>query len=129
MKLRAPKGEGALAVEELDGFTKGLIPLVGRFALDVHTIRYEDVVEDFDGHVSALCEFLGVPWEEGLRQFSARALDRGKINTPSYEQVSKPIYREARYRWERYRKHLEPFLPMLRPYILQFGYDDPLPAS
>ncbi len=90
--------------------------------LNVHTIRYEDVVDDFDGQVRALCEFLQVPWEEGLREFSSRALDRGRINTPSYEQVSKPIYREARYRWERYRKHLEPFLPALQPYIERFGY-------
>ena len=92
--------------------------------LSVHTIRYEDVVDDFDGQVRALCDFLHVPWEERLRQFSTRALDRGRINTPSYEQVSKPIYREARYRWERYRKHLEPFLPALHPYIERFGYAD-----
>ncbi|HEX8030732.1 MAG TPA: error-prone DNA polymerase, partial [Vicinamibacterales bacterium] len=30
MKLRAPKGEGALAIEELDGFTTGLIAMPGR---------------------------------------------------------------------------------------------------
>src|SRR5207248_9311604 len=34
MKMRAPKGEGALALEELDGFTTGLVALVGRVALD-----------------------------------------------------------------------------------------------
>ena len=33
MKLRAPKGEGALALEELDGHVAGLIALVGRSAL------------------------------------------------------------------------------------------------
>ncbi len=33
MKLRAPKGEGALALEELDGHTGGLVALVGRAAL------------------------------------------------------------------------------------------------
>jgi Flp pilus assembly protein TadD len=97
--------------------------------LMVHAIRYEDVVDDFDGQIRALCEFLQVPWEDSLRQFSKRALDRGRINTPSYEQVSKPIYREARYRWERYREHFEPFLPALRPYILQFGYEDPLAGN
>jgi tetratricopeptide (TPR) repeat protein len=94
--------------------------------LTVHTIRYEDVVDDFDGQVRALCDFLQVPWEDGLRQFSTRALDRGRINTPSYEQVSKPIYRDARYRWERYREHLAPFLPALQPYIDRFGYSDPV---
>ncbi len=96
--------------------------------LDVHTVRYEDVVEDFDGQVRALCDFLGVPWQDDLRDFSARALERGRINTPSYEQVSRPIYREALYRWQRYREYLEPFLPALQPYIDRFGYSDS-PAS
>jgi error-prone DNA polymerase len=35
MKLRAPKGEGALALEEIDGFTAGLVALAGRPVLDV----------------------------------------------------------------------------------------------
>ncbi len=34
MKLRAPKGEGALALDELDGSTSGLVALVGRAALN-----------------------------------------------------------------------------------------------
>src|SRR6185369_9513454 len=34
MKLRAPKGEGALTLEDLDGCTRGLVALVGRAALD-----------------------------------------------------------------------------------------------
>jgi error-prone DNA polymerase len=34
MKLRAPKGEGALTLDELDGFTTGLIALAGRPALN-----------------------------------------------------------------------------------------------
>jgi error-prone DNA polymerase len=34
MKLAAPKGEGALALDDLDGFTRGLIALVGSQALD-----------------------------------------------------------------------------------------------
>jgi error-prone DNA polymerase len=34
MKLRAPKGEGALTFEDFDGSTRGLVALVGRAALD-----------------------------------------------------------------------------------------------
>jgi error-prone DNA polymerase len=34
MKMRAPKGEGALTLEELDGCTTGLVALAGRAALD-----------------------------------------------------------------------------------------------
>src|SRR6188472_4113635 len=34
MKMRAPKGEGALTLEDLDGSTRGLVALAGRAALD-----------------------------------------------------------------------------------------------
>jgi error-prone DNA polymerase len=34
MKLRAPKGDGALTLEDLDGYTTGLVALAGRAALD-----------------------------------------------------------------------------------------------
>jgi error-prone DNA polymerase len=34
MKMRAPKGAGALAIEELEGFTTGLVALAGRPLLD-----------------------------------------------------------------------------------------------
>jgi error-prone DNA polymerase len=34
MKLRAPKGEGALTLDDLDGSTRGLVALAGRAALD-----------------------------------------------------------------------------------------------
>src|SRR5688500_18961256 len=34
MKMRAPKGQGALTIEELDGFTSGLVALAGRPVLN-----------------------------------------------------------------------------------------------
>ena len=36
MKMRAAKGEGALALEEFEGFTTGLVALAGRQVLDAH---------------------------------------------------------------------------------------------
>ena len=36
MKMRAAKGEGALALEEFEGFTTGLVALAGRPVLDAH---------------------------------------------------------------------------------------------
>ncbi|HEY6359615.1 MAG TPA: error-prone DNA polymerase [Vicinamibacterales bacterium] len=34
MKMRAPKGEGAITIDELDGFTTGLVAMAGRPLLD-----------------------------------------------------------------------------------------------
>ncbi len=93
-----------------------------RLPLQVHAIRYEDVLADFDGQVQALCGFLQVPWNEDLRRFAVRARGRGRIDTPSYAQVSRPLYRDAQDRWYRYREHLQPWLPALQPWIERFGY-------
>ena len=46
MKLAAPKGEGALTLEELDGHTAGLVALPGRPALMGH--RYGDLYSSQD---------------------------------------------------------------------------------
>lgn len=98
--------------------------LCEQLTLPVHTIRYETLVEDFDGQIAALCRFLDVPWRDDLRDYAAKARARDKIKTPSYEQVVRPIYGEARGRWQRYRQFLEPHLPTLQPYIERFGYAD-----
>src|SRR4051812_15738962 len=64
MKLRAPKGEGALTLDELDGHVAGLVTLVGRSALNgsrfgvgglvdriVHTFGAENVCVEVQRHL------------------------------------------------------------------------------
>jgi len=87
-----------------------------------HDVRYEDLVADFDGTVKSLLEFIGVAWDDGVQQYAVRAKSRNLIATPSYGQVTEPIYAHARYRWKRYQRHVEPVLPVLRPFIREFGY-------
>jgi len=94
------------------------------FDLDYHAIRYEDVVDDMEGETRRLLDFLGLEWDENMRHFDRHARERLTIRTPSYRQVRQPIYRTAVYRWLNYRRHFEPFLPLLAPYIETFGYGD-----
>jgi hypothetical protein len=51
------------------------------------------------------------------------ALSRGRIKTASYAQVTEPIYQRSAGRWQNYRKHLEPIIPVLKPWIDKFGYE------
>jgi hypothetical protein len=90
--------------------------------LDVHVIRYESLVADFEGQTRAVCDFLGVDWREGLRDFADNAKDR-QIRTPSAAQVREGLYATGAGQWRRYEKHLEPILPILKPWIDRFGYD------
>lgn len=100
-----------------------------RLPLTVHSIRYEDLVEDFRGQTATLLQFLGLPWDESVVAFHEHARSRSRINTPSYHQVSQPLYTHARFRWLRYREQLSPYLEKLAPWISAFGYEASTPAG
>lgn len=92
------------------------------FPLKVHTIVYERLVEDVAAEVRPLFDFLGLEWRDAVLDHQATAKKRGLITTASYAQVVEPIYKRAAGRWEGYREHLEPILPVLRPWVEKFGY-------
>lgn len=88
----------------------------------VHRIRYERMVEDLEGEMRPLLEFLGLPWDPKVLDNQKAAAERGQVRTASYAQVSEPIYTRSAGRWERYREHLEPVLPILAPWVERLGY-------
>ena len=91
-------------------------------ALDVHTIRYEDVVADFQPTVAKLLQFLEVPWNDAVLEYDKTAQKKGLINTPSYHQVTQKIYTRASGRWLKYREQLAPVLDILKPHAERYGY-------
>ena len=100
----------------------GWLENAGRLPLHWQRIRYEDLITNFEAETRALLEFLGVGWDDAVLEHTRHAQQRGIINTPSYHQVTQPIYQHARYRWKRYAKDFEPLLPVLQPFIEAFGY-------
>ena len=71
-----------------------------------------------------LIEFLGLEWDDNLLNYQETARNRGWIDTPSYDQVTQPLYKQASGRWENYREQMQPVLPILEPLIKEFGYGD-----
>ena len=90
--------------------------------LDVHVLKYEDLVQDLEGTCKPLIRFLGLEWDDNLHNYQKTALERGNINTPSYSQIVQPLYKQASGRWANYRKQMEPVLPVLQPWIDAFDY-------
>lgn len=90
--------------------------------LEVHELRYEQLVTDTHSSLRALLEFLGLAWSEELADHTAHAQRRGRIYTPSYHQVIRPVYSDAINRWRRYQRHFGAALDLLRPYVERFGY-------
>ena len=91
--------------------------------LQVHTLRYESMIADLEPEMRAMVDFIGLPWDDRLLDNQATAASRGHIRTPSYAQVSQPIYARARGRWEKYREHMREVLPILAPWVERMGYE------
>lgn len=92
--------------------------------LNVHYLQYEALVADFDSTARRLFEFLALDWDEGVAEFHLHAGRKNIINTPSYDQVTKPLYSSASGRWHNYSAQLGPFVGGLTPYIEQLGYGE-----
>jgi hypothetical protein len=92
-----------------------------KLPLAVHRLRYEDLVEDFDGQTRAVCDFVGLQWSEGMRDFADTA--KGKdIRSPSAPQVRRGLYEQGVGQWRRYGEQLAPIMPTLQPWVERFGY-------
>ena len=77
------------------------------YHLNVHEIRYEDLIQNFQKESEAVVQFLNLQWEPEMENLSRHCFNRGRIATPSYSQVVQPIYKDAQYRWLNYRNILK----------------------
>jgi tetratricopeptide (TPR) repeat protein len=93
------------------------------FPVEVHTVVYERLIDDAEGQLKPIVEALELDWQPDMVEHQRAAQSRGIITTASYSQVTEPLYRRAVGRWQHYRKHLEPILPTLQPWIEKLGYD------
>jgi tetratricopeptide (TPR) repeat protein len=98
-----------LGVREWDGFAW----------LETH---YEDVVADLEREGRRVTEFLGLTWHENQARFHEQS-GKKQLYSPTYQDVTQPVYRRSVARWRAYEKYLSPILPTLERYCRAFGYD------
>tara|TARA_B100000959_G_scaffold255027_1_gene287104 strand:- start:1145 stop:3175 length:2031 start_codon:yes stop_codon:yes gene_type:complete len=79
-------------------------------------VNNEDIIEDLEGQVKRMLEFLELPYEEECISFYET--DRS-VRTASSEQVRRPINKEGMERWKPYSKHLKPLLNCLDGELLK----------
>ena len=70
-------------------------------------VNNEDVIEDLEGQVKRMLDFLDLPFEEECISFYET--DRS-VRTASSEQVRQPINKKGMGRWKPYAKNLKPFI-------------------
>ena len=91
------------------------------FNLNVHEIRYEDLISNFQSETEDVLAFLNLKWESQMANYLDDALNE-RIRTPSYSQVIQPIYTDAQYRWVNYRKYLDQYLDKVQPWLTRYKY-------
>jgi tetratricopeptide (TPR) repeat protein len=92
-------------------------------SLNVAEVRYESLIAEPKAALVDAMSLLELTWEAGQSDHVAHAQARGSIRTPSYGQVTQPLYDRAADRWRRYETHLDGILPRLAPFVSEFGYD------
>jgi tetratricopeptide (TPR) repeat protein len=80
----------------------------------VHRVIHEALVDDIEGEVRALLAYLDVPFEDACLRFWEN--DRA-VQTPSAEQVRRPINKEGVDRWKPYEAWLDPLKHALGPVL------------
>jgi hypothetical protein len=99
-----------------------------KLGLAWHTLRYETLVDDFEGEMRRVCEFIGLEWDARMQDFGALSRDR-TIKTPSSTQVVRGLYREGAGQWQAYASQLAPAIAILEPWVRRFGYETGLAPS
>jgi Tfp pilus assembly protein PilF len=84
-------------------------------------VRYEDTVADLEKEGRRVTEFLGLAWQQDQGRFYEKSLTK-QLYSPTYQDVTRPVYSRSIARWRAYEKHLAPILPALEPYCRRFGY-------
>jgi hypothetical protein len=101
------------------GFWQVMLPRMTNPSIEV---RYEEMVADLETTSRRVLEFLEVPWDERVLRFDEHARTK-LVRSPTYAEVTRPVFKSAVGRWTHYQKYLEPWLGKLAPFLKYFGYD------
>ena len=90
----------------------------------IHRVFYEHMIDDTEGEIRRLFDYLELPFEEKTLRFHET---ERPVRTASADQVRMPIFREGLEQWHHYEQWLEPLRSALGPALT--GYADSLKAA
>jgi len=79
-------------------------------------VNNEDVIDDLEGQVRRILQFIDIPFEESCVSFHKT---ERSVRTASSEQVRQPINKKGMGRWKPYAKHLKPLLETIDNNLLK----------
>ncbi len=92
-----------------------------KLPLKLHTVRYENIIQDIQGEVEPLLKFLDLEWDDRLLRYHELAKQR-IIRTPSAKQVIQKPYTTSIGKWRHYESEMQAVLPQLNKWAGLFNY-------
>ena len=77
-------------------------------------VKYEELVDDFEGNVRRLLAHCGLEWDERCLSFHQTTR---RVSTASSAQVRRPLYKTSVQRWQPQQALLQPLLDGLGPQL------------
>ncbi len=84
--------------------------------------RYESLVANLEEEGRRVTTFLGLAWHPAQKQFHEKSRQK-QLYSPTYQDVTTPVYTRSLGRWRAYEEHLSPILPALDRFCRAFGYE------
>jgi Tfp pilus assembly protein PilF len=91
-------------------------------SMPILELRYEQVISDPKGVFQPIFAAMGLDWSEECNSFYQHAREK-VISTPSFDQVTQPLYQSSSGRWRNYPEQIAEIHPLLKPYIQAYGYE------
>lgn len=108
----------ASSLEDLGKFYRAYVELMDHFdqALPgrIHHVQYEILVDDLEGEVRRLLEYLDLPFADSCLRFQE---NQRAVHTPSAAQVRMPLNRRGVDYWRHYEAFLGPLREALGPIL------------
>ena len=80
-------------------------------------VQHEDVLDDLEGQVARILDYVGVPFEQGCVEFHKT---KRAVRTASSEQVRQPIFKSAIEQWRHFEPWLDPLKDALGPVLERY---------
>jgi len=93
-----------------------------KFQINFHSVKYEDIVSNFEKTTKDLYNYLDLTWSDDVKNFYITGKNRLDISTPSYNQVSSPLYSRSLDRWKNYKEHFVGVENILDFWVNEFNY-------
>ncbi|MEA3043640.1 MAG: hypothetical protein QOH47_1478 [Sphingomonadales bacterium] len=116
-KQHYARGQGfSYSLTDMGRYYADYVDLMGHFAAAMpdppHLLIHERLIEDPEGEVRALLEFLGLAFDPACLRFHE---NERAVRTASSEQVRRPINRDGLGQWRPYEAWLDPLKTALGP--------------